>query len=122
MTGKAAGHDVDGGRTTIRSPLITLPPGGRARIRLRYWVGLSRSAGAADGLRVHIVDADGKRLGALLKVSGNGHRRAPAWKTLLAPMPPGLAGHKVAIELVAVDTGADATVEAAVDEVRVIAG
>jgi carboxypeptidase T len=120
VTGRPAGHDVDGGNTTMRSPLFRLPGNGRATLQLRYWVGLSGSAGANDGLRVHVVDAGGKRLATLLKVSGTGRKRSPAWKTLAASMPLGHGGQQVAIELVAVDNDSDATVEVGIDEVRVI--
>jgi hypothetical protein len=119
VTGARAGEDVDRGRTTVRSPLFLVPADGRATVRLRYWVGLSRDATRRDGLRVHLVDAAGTRLATLAAVSGSGHRREPAWRTLSAPVPPGLAGLAVAIELAAVDAKGDTTVEVGVDEVRV---
>lgn len=119
ITGRTPGHDVDGGRTTVRSPLITVPPDGQARVRLRYWVGLTVKAGTDDGFRVYLVDAQGDRLATLLKVSGNGTKRNPAWRTLARWLPAGLAGRRVAIELVAQDLGEGALVEAAVDQVRV---
>ncbi len=88
---------------------------------MRYWVGLTQGAGKDDGLRVRIVDRDGKRLATLLKVSGDGRKRKPAWKSLLKPLPDGLGGRRVAIELEAVDAGDGAIVEAAVDQVRITA-
>ncbi|MFO7532283.1 MAG: M14 family metallopeptidase [Candidatus Limnocylindrales bacterium] len=121
ITGRRPGHDVDGGRTSVRSPLITLPANGKATLRMRYWVGLGATATAADGLRVHVVDRDGQRLATLLQVSGTGSKRKPAWKSLVQPLPSDLGVQRVAIELVAVDADDDATVEAAVDEVRVSA-
>lgn len=122
VTGKRPGHDVDGGRTTVRSTLIRLPDDRTATLRLRYWVGLGRSATAADGLRVHLVDRDGRRLLTLLGVSGTGTRREPRWKSLRRTLPADLRGRQVAIELEAVDKGEGATVEAAVDELRITAG
>jgi murein tripeptide amidase MpaA len=118
VTGRAPGHDVDGGRTSVRSPLVTLPPAG-ATLRLRYWVGLSRGASESDGLRVHIVDRDGGRLATVLDVSGTGAKRRPAWRSLVAPLPADLGGRRVAIELEAIDAGEGALVEAAVDQVRI---
>ncbi len=118
ITGRGAGHDVDDGRTTVRSPLIRLPADGVATLRLRYWVGLAKGATAADGLRVHIVDGDGDRLATLLEVAGTGAKRKPDWRALAKPLPENLAGRRVAIELEAVDAGAGAIVEAAVDQVR----
>ena len=111
--------DVDGGSTTIRSPLFRLPDDGRARLHLRYWVGLATGAGADDGLRVHLVDPDGVVLATLLEMSGNGERRDPAWRTLTARIPAELAGLRVGVLLEAVDAGDDAIVEAGVDDVRV---
>ena len=105
----------------MRSPLFLVPADGRATVRLRYWLGLSRDATGRDGLRVHLVDGAGTRVATLLAVSGSGQRREPAWRTLKAPVPPGLAGQAVAIELAAVDAKADSTVEVGVDEVRVTA-
>jgi murein tripeptide amidase MpaA len=111
--------DVDGGRTTIRSPLFRLPDDGRARLHLRYWLGHATGAGAEDGLRVHVVDPDGVVLATLLEMSGNGERRDPAWRTLTARIPAELAGLRVGVLLEAVDAGEDAIVEAGIDDVRV---
>ena len=122
VTGRARGHDVDGGRTTVRSPLFRLPPDGKATLRMRYWVGLGSNAGSADGLRVRLVDADGSALAVLLDVSGDGQKRLPAWRTLTAKLPGGHGGEQVAIELRAVDNGDDSAVEAGFDQVRVTAG
>ena len=114
--------DVDGGRTTIRSPLFRLPDDGRAQLHLRYWVGLSASAGDNDGFRVHVVDPDGVRVATLLEIGGAGGRRAPAWRSLHARIPAELAGQRVGILLEAIDMGEDATVEVGVDDVRVTLG
>jgi hypothetical protein len=84
-------------------------------------VGLSASAGASDGLRIHVVDEGGTRVATLLEVSGDGTRHRPAWRSFAAPLPAGFGGRQLALELVAVDAGADATVEAGIDQVRVIA-
>jgi carboxypeptidase T len=122
ITGRRPGRDVDGGRTSVRSPLITLPAGGQATLRMRYWVGLSGAATSQDGLRVRLVDRDGQPLATLLEISGSGSKRKPAWRSLVRPLPNDLGVRRVAVELVAVDAGDDATVEAAVDDVRVTAG
>jgi hypothetical protein len=110
---------VDGGRTTIRSPLFRLPDDGRARLHLRWWLGHDRQAGPNDGLRVRLVDPDGVELTTLLEVSGDGSRREPAWRSLSVRVPGELAGQRVGVLLEAADAGDDATVEAGVDDVRV---
>jgi hypothetical protein len=57
----------------------------------------------------------------MLEVSGTGTKRKPTWKSLAKPLPGGLGGRLVAIELEAVDAGDGAIVEAAVDQVRITA-
>jgi hypothetical protein len=113
---------VDGGSTTVRSPLIRVPRDRGATLRLSWWLGLSADAEPEDGFRVHVVDASGSRRATLLEVSGTGERREPRWRGFSAVLPDELAGEQVAIELEAVDSGADSTVEAGVDQVRVTAG
>jgi len=122
VTGRAGGRDVDGGRASIRSPFFRLPSSGRATLRLRYWVGLGARARAGDGFSVHLVDADGRRLVTLLRVRGDGHRHEPRWQSLVRALPARLEGRRVAVQLEAVDTAADAMVEAGVDQVRVTRG
>ncbi len=121
ITGRRPGHDVDGGRTTVRSPWFTMPADGIASLRLRYWVGMSARATPSDGFGVHLVDRDGTRVATLKRIGGNGSRRTPAWRSLDKRLPKGLAGQRLAIELEAVDAGDGAIVEAAVDQVRVTA-
>jgi carboxypeptidase T len=119
VTGSSVGHDVDAGRTSVRSPLFRVPAGGVTKLRLRYWVGMSGNAGSDDGLRVHFVDKSGSRVAKVLDISGNGSQRSPKWKGLVTNLPAGSAGKRLAIEIVAVDSGADSVVEAAIDQVRV---
>jgi carboxypeptidase T len=121
VTGRTRGHDVDGGRTTIRSPWFTVPADGKATLRLRYWVGLNARAGAGDGFSVRVVGKDGKPVRTLHRVRGDERRRAPVWKSLVKPLPRSLAGQRAAIELVAVDAAPGAVVEVGVDHVRVTA-
>jgi hypothetical protein len=97
---------------------MRVPNGGGATLRLSWWLGLSADAGPDDGLRIHLVDADGARVATLLNVSGDGRRREPAWRGLSARLPDGLGGQRVAVELVAVDSAPDSTVEAGIDQVR----
>jgi murein tripeptide amidase MpaA len=122
VTGRAQGTDVDGGRTTVRSTAFMLPAEATAELRFRYWVGLDAAAGQADGLRVRLVDAEtGELLWRALRIDGDGTDQAAEWRSAAIPIPGELAGRTVAIELLAVDDpSADATVEAAVDDVRVV--
>jgi hypothetical protein len=120
VTGRSKGHDVDRGRTTVRSRTIRLPDDATATLRLRYWVGMSSAADADDRFRVRLVDpASGDTLGLALAIDGDRRSHMPTWRSLAFPIPSELRGARVAIELVAVDAHGDATVEAAVDDVRI---
>ena len=119
VTGRGAGKDVDGGRTTVRSRSIRLPSGKDASLKLRYWVGMSAGATSDDRFRVRLVrPSDGKTLATALTIEGHGSR-TPVWKSLSWSIPESLRGKKVAVELWAADTGSDTTVEAGVDDVRI---
>jgi hypothetical protein len=119
VTGPAVGHDVDGGRTTVRSPVFRVPTTGQPTLKLRYWVALGGAATAHDGFAVHLVDGGGSRVATLLEITGADGPASAGWTTLRAPIPDQLAGQDVAIELEAVDAGGPARVEAAVDQVRI---
>lgn len=119
-TGLRAGHDVDGGTTTVRSPAIHLPTDASS-LHLRYWVGLGADATAADQFAVRLVGGDGTPLATPLTVGGDGTSHVPHWQSLDYVIPPALAGQDVAVELTATDAEADSTVEAGVDQVRVTA-
>jgi carboxypeptidase T len=118
-TGRSRG-DVDGGRTTVRSRAIALPSAD-VDLKLHYWVGMDARATAGDGLSIRLVGASGKVLATALTVNGNGAKQAPAWTDLDYAIPASLAGRTVFIQLVATDAGSDATVEAGVDDVRIVA-
>jgi hypothetical protein len=123
VTGRQPGHDVDGGATTVRSPFFRVPASGQATLRLKYWVGMSASAGPRDGFAVRLVDQSGKRVKVLHKVSGgSGSTHKPRWRFLSKRIPPAFAGQRLAIELTVVDDGNENVVEAGVDQVRVVAG
>jgi hypothetical protein len=123
VTGRAPGHDVDGGVTTVRSPYFRVPSSGMASLKLKYWVGMTASAGPRDGFAVRLVDDQGKRVKVLHKVSGGtGKTRKPAWTFLSKKVPAQFAGRRLAVELTVVDEGSENIVEAGVDQVRVVAG
>jgi hypothetical protein len=120
VTGRAKGDDVDRGRTTVRSRAVRLPEDATATLRLRYWVGMSAAATPDDRFRVRLVDpGDGETLALALAVDGDRRSHQPRWRSLAYRIPSELRGRRVAIELVAVDAGRDARVEAGVDDVRI---
>ena len=123
VTGRLPGHDVDGGVTTVRSPYFRVPASGKATLKLKYWVGMTPTAGPRDGFAVRLVDEDGQRVKVLHKVSGGtGRKHKPAWTFLSKKVPAAFAGRRLAVELTVVDDGNENTIEAGVDQVRVVAG
>jgi hypothetical protein len=120
-TGLARGVDVDGGRTTIRSPGFRIPGGAQATLRMRYSVGMGAVATEADRFRVVLVDpASGEHRFVALAVEGSGVRQDPGWRSLVFTIPVARRDRRLAIELVAIDgPGGDAALEAAVENPRV---
>jgi carboxypeptidase T len=119
-TGLKAGHDVDGGTTTIRSTLVSLP----ARVstlHFRYRATLSSNAAPADGLRVQLVSPNGQVHLLVSIAHGTGSSRSIDWTSVDLPVPAGLRNQRAAIQFTATDRGADSTVEAGVDDVRITA-
>jgi len=125
VTGRQAGadqnsFDVDGGRTTLLSPVIDLL-GADASMRLGYWRWYSNSAGSAPNLDTFTVD-----------ISANA---GAAWTSveIVGPAGPGTSGgwlyHEVRItdfvpltatmqlRFIASDIGSTSTIEAAIDDV-----
>jgi aminopeptidase S len=120
VTGRVRGDDVDRGRTTVRSRTVRLPDDATATLRLRYWLGMSSAATPDDRFRVRLVDpGGGGTLATALSIDGDRRSHRPRWRSFAFPIPSELRGRDVAIELVAVDAGRDARVEAGVDDVRI---
>jgi hypothetical protein len=81
---------------------------------------MSSGATPDDRFRVRLVDPDdGQTLALALAVDGDRRSHQPRWRSLAYRIPPELRGRRVAVELVAVDAGRDARVEAGVDDVRI---
>ncbi len=120
VTGTARGDDVDGGTTSVRSRSVRLAAGQTATLRLRYWIGLSGAADAADAFEVRLVSrATGVAPFTALRVRGDGRSHRPHWATLRVDIPARFEGGDVAVLLRATDAGSGATVEAGVDDVRI---
>jgi hypothetical protein len=119
-TGLRAGHDVDGGTTTVRSTLVPLPPG-PATLHFRYRARLSGNAAATDGLTVALVAPNGQVRWTAFGVHGNGSSRSIGWTEVDLSIPASVRNQSVAIQFSATDGGVDSTVEAGVDDVRITA-
>jgi hypothetical protein len=121
VTGAAAGssdsaNDLDGGPTTIRSPLITLPdPTGKLTFRYSFAHGTNSST--ADYFRAYVETKDGTRT-LVKEEKGGSDSDAPAWASVSVSMAP-WAGQQVRIVFVAADLAPFSLVEAEVDDVRI---
>ncbi|MFL5777489.1 MAG: M14 family zinc carboxypeptidase [Chloroflexota bacterium] len=121
-TGTPAGssgnaNDVDGGVTTIRSPAIQLPanPG---TLNIRYSFAHAGNSGSNDFFQIIIENAVGGRT-IVKQELGSATTDQPAWATFSRSMT-AWAGQTVHILFAAADNGAASTVEAQVDDVRVM--
>lgn len=116
LAGASAGvNDIDGGTTSIRSPLITLPSTGTLTLSFSYYLAHGSNATSADFLRVSIVTGSTtqvfQKLGAAANVNG-------AWATQSVGLN-AFAGQSVRILIEAADAATASLVEAGIDDVRV---
>jgi hypothetical protein len=117
LAGSSAGaNDVDGGVTSIRSPLITLPGSGNLTLSFSFYLAHGSNATNADFLRVSIVSGTTtttvfQRLGAAVDVDG-------VWASTSVSLN-AFAGQTVRILIEAADAATASLVEAGVDDVRI---
>lgn len=117
LAGSSAGaHDVDGGVTTARSPVITLPTAGALTLSLSWYLAHLNNASPEDYLRVSIQHDGGTT--AVLDEAGSASNRPAAWTSSSIDLTP-YAGQDVRIVVQAADLAGGSLVEAAVDDVRV---
>jgi carboxypeptidase T len=122
VTGALAGatvnsYDVDGGETTIRSPLVSLPAT-VGSLTFRYYFAHGPNASSADYFRAYVETSDGTRT-LVRQELGAPNNDGPTWSTFTTPMTR-WAGQDVRIVFAAADKGAGSTIEAAVDDVRIM--
>ncbi|HSO73919.1 MAG TPA: M36 family metallopeptidase, partial [Blastocatellia bacterium] len=116
LAGAAAGDfDVDGGTTSIQSPLIALPSSGTLTLSFSFYLAHGNNATSADFLRVSIVGSTTtqvfQRLGAATNVNG-------AWASTSVSLN-AFAGQTVRIRIEAADASTASLIEAGVDDVRI---
>jgi hypothetical protein len=122
VTGRLAGasvgaNDVDGGTTSIRSPLITLPAG-TLTLRFSYYLAHLNNSTTADFFRVSIVS--GGNTTQVFQELGAATTDVAAFTTASINMS-AFAGQTINILIQAADAGTASLVEAAVDDVRITA-
>jgi len=114
--GSSAGaNDVDGGRTSVTSPAITLPatPG---RLTFRYYLAHSSGASSADAFRAIVMADDGDHL--VFTEKGAANDDDAAWASASIDIA-AFGGQTIRLRFEAVDGGRANLLEAAVDDVRV---
>jgi len=122
VTGNLAGnmptrHDVDGGVTTIRSPRITLPAGRNLTISFSYYFAHLANSSAADYLKVKII---GATTNTILQELGNRKNDYAAWAAFSGDLS-SYAGQSIYIQIECADMAGESLVEAAIDDVLIIA-
>ncbi len=121
VTGSGAGssvnaNDLDGGISTVSSPLITLPAT-VGSLTFRYYLAHGSNASPTDWFRAYVEAEDGTRT-LVREELGAANSDLPTWATVSLPMAP-WAGARIRIVFEAADGGPASTIEAAVDDVRI---
>lgn len=121
VTGATAGssagvNDVDGGVTTIQSPLIALPADGTLTLSFSWYLAHLSNSSGADYVRVAVVS--GSTVTTVFQQLGAATNRGAAWAQASVPLS-AYAGQSVRIRVSVADASTASLVEAAVDDVRV---
>jgi extracellular elastinolytic metalloproteinase len=117
QAGSSAGaNDVDGGITSILSPVINLPAGANLTLSFNYYLAHGNNATDQDGMRVSIIVNNTRTL--LFQRSAQPTNVNAVWRSASGSIS-SFAGQSVRLLIEAADTGTASLVEAAVDDVRI---
>jgi len=112
-------NDLDG-LSTVRSVPISLPSTNGQQLFFRYVFAHGSNSSSADQLVVSIEDSGGTRTPVFTK-TGSASDVDGVWRNVYVPLQ-AWKGQTIRIVIEAVDGGANSTVEAQVDDVRVTRG
>ena len=120
VTGRLAGasdgaNDVDGGLTSMTSPQISVPAGGK--LTFSYTFAHGDNSSTSDFFRVHVLDGTTK-VKVFEKLGTSGVRVAAGWQTATVDLAQ-YAGRNVKLVVEAADASTGSLWESAVDDVRV---
>ena len=123
VTGGGAGssanaNDLDG-RTSVRSPAITLSSATGQRLFFRYVLAHGSNSSSADRLIASIETTSGRT--AVITLTGKAADVDGVWRSVSAPLD-AWAGQTIRIHFAAVDGGSNSLVEVEIDDVRVTRG
>jgi len=122
VTGRLAGanantYDIDGGLTSIRSPEITLPVTDNLTLSFRYYLAHGSNSSNADYLRVTVV---GSTTATVFEELGAATDDDAAWAINNVSLNT-FAGQAVYLLVEAADASGDSLVEAAIDDLLIVA-
>ena len=122
VTGQRAGtdagsYDIDGGVTSIRSPNIILPASQTITLSLKYYLAHGSNSSSADYLRVKVV---GSTTSTVLQELGAANNDNAAWASFSGRIS-SFAGQTVYLLIEAADASGASLVEAAIDDVKIVA-
>lgn len=111
----AAANDLDGGLTSIQSPPIALPTGGRLTLSFQILLAHLGNATTADFISVRVVGNDGVARTVWAR-GATASNVAGTWATRTASLDP-WAGQTVVLRIEAVDNSPESLIEAGIDNV-----
>ena len=122
VTGSRAGwlpgdNDVDYGTTSIQSPAITLPSGKTITLSLYYYLAHASNSSTADYLKIMVV---GEQTSTVFQVLGRNRDVDAVWQASTVDLT-AFAGQQVYLLVEAADLGSQSLVEAAIDDILIIA-
>ncbi|MEO5940650.1 MAG: M14 family metallopeptidase [Candidatus Limnocylindrales bacterium] len=121
FTGTAAGtsanaNDLDGGRTTLTSPSIAMPPTAGQKLQFRWTFATDGAAVTGDEFRIDVLDVTAARTTSVFVA--HGAQRNGGWHAASIDLS-AFAGHEIRLRFSASDVAANSLVEAGFDDVRV---
>jgi len=118
MAGRSSGsYDLDGGLTSIRSPQIILPSGRDLTLSFNYYLAHYTNSSTADFLRIKII---GSTTTTIFQELGANNDDDASWQTFSVSLN-NYAGQTVSLLIEAADASTASLVEAAIDDVLIIA-
>jgi hypothetical protein len=118
LAGSGAGsYDVDGGVTSIRSPNIVLPAGQTLQLSFSYYMAHLNNSSSSDFLRVKVV---GSSTVTVFQELGAANDDDAVWASFSGSLNQ-FAGQTIYLLIEAADASGASLVEAAVDNVSIVA-
>jgi aminopeptidase S len=117
LAGVSAGaNDLDGGVSTVQSPVITLPGSGTLTLSFSYYLAHLNNSSSGDYLRIRVVS--GTTSTVVFTVAGAATNRAATWQSGNVSLS-SYAGQTVRLVVEAADAGTASLVEAAIDDLSI---